>query len=44
MQNHGFTPKGGLYVPSKPAIITGAAAAALAPAIARAHTNMGERR
>ena len=43
-QNHGFTPKGGLYVPSKPAIITGAAAAALAPAIARAHTNMGERR
>ena len=43
-QNHGFTPKGGLYVPSKPAIITGAAAAGLAPAIARAHTNMGERR
>jgi hypothetical protein len=43
-QHHGFTPKGGLYVPSKPAIITGAAAAGLAPAIARAHTNMGERR
>lgn len=42
-REHGFTKSGGLYTPSRPAIITGASAA-LAPMAARAHTNMGERR
>lgn len=43
-QNHGYTRSGGLFVPAAPAILTGAAAATLAPVAARAHTNMGERR
>ena len=39
---HGYTPKGGLFTPAKPAII--GSLASLAPVAARAHTNMGERR
>ena len=41
-RQHGFTRSGGLYVPAAPAIIT--SACGLAPVVARAHTNMGERR
>jgi hypothetical protein len=39
-----YTRKGGVFVPSAPAIRTGAAASLLASVPARAHTNMGERR
>lgn len=42
-REHGFTKSGGLYTPSRPALVT-SAASALAPMAARAHTNMGERR
>lgn len=40
-QEHGYTRSGGLYVPAAPAILSGVG---LAPAAARPHTNMGERR
>jgi hypothetical protein len=43
---HGYTRGGGLWTPSTPKLagLTSGAAAALAPVVARAHTNMGERR
>jgi hypothetical protein len=41
-RQHGYTRRGGLFVPAAPAII--GAASGLAPIAARAHTNMGERR
>lgn len=40
---HGYSRKGGLYVPAAPAIITGAASL-VSNVPARAHTNMGDRR
>jgi hypothetical protein len=42
--SQGYTRKGGVYVPSAPAIRTGTAASLLSTVPARAHTNMGERR
>ena len=39
-----YTPRGGLYVPSAPRIIGAGAASVAAPAAARSHTFMGDRR
>lgn len=36
-----YTPRGGLYVPSKPALVTGIGCSVSAPAAARTHTFMG---
>lgn len=41
-QQHGYTRSGGLFVPAAPALV--GTATGLAPVVARAHTNMGERR
>ncbi|MGT2481574.1 hypothetical protein ACU4GR_28215 [Methylobacterium oryzae CBMB20] len=41
---HAYTPRGGLYVPSRPALVGVGGAAAAAPARASAHTFRGGRR